>query len=255
MHEELKISVCIITFNEERNIERCLKSILSIADEIIVVDSFSTDKTEEICKKYEVKFIKNAFLGHIQQKNFAMQCATNDFVLSLDADECLSDELKKSIEFIKEKGAKYDAYSMNRLNNYCGKWIHFSGWYPDRKTRLWNKNLGEWGGLNPHDKVIMNANAKTFQLTGDLLHYTYYSIAEHDKQNEKFARIGAQAMINAGKNATFINLFLNPIIRFTKDYVVKMGFRDGKAGWQICTRNAEYTFKKYKYYLELKRKN
>ena len=168
-----KLSVVIITFNEEQNIERCLQSIVNIADEIIVLDSFSTDKTEEICKKFNVKFHQHKFDGHIQQKNRALGLAENDYVLSLDADEVPNEILLSEIMRIKANLSS-DAYYFNRLTNYCGKWIKHCGWYPDQKLRIWNKNKGEWGGVNPHDKVIMQENTSLEYLKGDLLHYSYY---------------------------------------------------------------------------------
>ena len=141
----VKLSVVIITKNEDKNIGRCIESVQNIADEIVVIDSFSTDKTEEICKKHQVVFIKHAFEGHIEQKNFALTCAKYKHVLSLDADEALSEELQKSIVQAKADFSK-DGYFLNRMTNYCGKWIKHSGWYPDRKLRLFDKTKGQWGG-------------------------------------------------------------------------------------------------------------
>ena len=162
----VKLSVVIITFNEEKNIARCLESVKDIADEIVVVDSFSKDKTEEICRGYGVKFIEHKFEGHIEQKNYASSQATYQHVLSLDADEALSDELKESIIKVKNDWNGY-GYSMNRLTNYCGKWIHHCGWYPDTKIRLMDKSKGKWDGDNPHDQFIMQDNAEAIQLKGD----------------------------------------------------------------------------------------
>ena len=155
----IKLSVVIIAFNEEKNIERCLKSVLNIADEIVVIDSGSTDRTVELSKTYNAIIVTQDFLGHIEQKNFALTHAKYDFCLSLDADEALSKELEKSIIQVKEQDI-VSAYSMNRLTNYCGKWIKHCGWYPDVKLRLWNKNEGQWSGTNPHDKFVMNDGAK-----------------------------------------------------------------------------------------------
>ena len=139
----MKLSVVIITYNEEKNIERCLNSVKEVADEIIVLDSFSTDKTEEICKRHAVKFFQHEFNGFSSQKNRASGLAENDYILSLDADEVLSERLKRSILKVKEN-ALFDGYFFNRLNIYCGKPIKFTTWYPDRKLRLWNRKKGEW---------------------------------------------------------------------------------------------------------------
>src|ERR1035437_7666308 len=140
-----QISVVIITFNEEKNIERCILSVQDLADDIVVVDSFSTDRTEEICKSHGVRFIQNHFNGHIEQKNFAISKAHFPYILSLDADEQLSEELKKSIQQVKNNWDA-DGYYFNRLTNYCGQWIRHSSWYPASKLRLWDSRKGKWGG-------------------------------------------------------------------------------------------------------------
>jgi glycosyltransferase involved in cell wall biosynthesis len=242
-----KISAVIITFNEEKNIERCLLSLQDVADEIFVVDSFSTDKTEEICTKYHVRFIKNSFEGHIQQKNFAMEQSTYKYVLSLDADEALDEELKKSILSAKSNLDNYSAYSFNRLTNYCGQWIKHCGWYPDKKIRLWDKTKGKWGGLNPHDSVIMNVEKNQIHhLKGDLLHYSYYTIDEHRVQSIKFARISAQADFERGKKTNLLLVYIKPIIKFLGDYFFRLGFLDGKNGYVICKISAHAKYLKYK---------
>ncbi len=241
----MKISVVIITFNEQKNIERCLLSVKDIADEIIILDSLSTDKTKEICLKYNVKFFEQKFLGHIEQKNKAMQLATNDYVLSLDADEALSDKLKTEIKKIK-KNCNYDAYIFNRLNNYCGKWIKHCGWYPDKKLRLWNRKKGQWGGTNPHDKVIMQNNTKIKYINADLLHYSYYAVNEHIIQSDKFAKIAAKAYFKNKKKSTFITPYYKVVWKFINCYFIKTGFLEKKYGFTICKISANETFKKYK---------
>ena len=164
---EVELSAVIITFNEERNIRRCIESVLEVVDEIVVVDSFSTDKTKTICQEYNVRFIEHPFEGYIEQKNWAKSQATHNCILSLDADEALDGRLKESILKIKSDW-KY-AYKMNRLTNYCGKWIHHSGWYPDTKLRLFDRREGDWGGINPHDKFIVKNSEKVKHLEGDIL--------------------------------------------------------------------------------------
>jgi glycosyltransferase involved in cell wall biosynthesis len=250
----MKLSIAIITFNEEKNIERCLKSVVPVADEIVVVDSFSTDGTEEICKKYDVRFISEKFRGHIQQKNYAMELTSHDFVLSLDADEELSPELTASILAIKQTGTA-DAYKFNRLNNYCGTFIRHGGWYPDTKIRLWNKKLGGWGGENPHDRVVMNNDASIQKLQGDLRHYTYRTISEHLLQMNKFSDIAAaEAFRKNKKTNVLIHLILNPFFVFIKTYLLKAGFLDGVAGLQIAISGAYYRYLKYAKLYQLHRK-
>lgn len=240
----MKISVVIITYNEEKNIERCLLSIKKIADEIVVVDSFSTDNTEKIARKFGAKFIKNKFEGHIEQKNFAMLQAENDYILSLDADEALSPKLLTEIEKVKQNW-QFDAYSFNRLNNFCGKWIKHSGWYPDKKIRLWDKRKARWGGKNPHDHVICGKNCTLKHLKGDLLHYSFISINQHVEQINKFSEIKAEGLYKKGKNANLFHIVFSPTIKFFKSYILKLGFLDGFYGFVIAINSAHSNFLKY----------
>jgi glycosyltransferase involved in cell wall biosynthesis len=239
-----EISAVIITFNEEKNIARCLESLQGVADEIVVVDSFSTDKTEEICSSYRVKFVKHAFAGHIEQKNWALTQASYPHVLSLDADEALTEELRQSVLDAKDQWEE-DGYYFNRLTNYCGQWIHHCGWYPDRKLRLWDKRKGSWQGVNPHDKYLMEPGATTGFLKGDLLHYSYYSISQHVTQANYFTDIAARAALKEGKKAGICRIFLSTVVKFIKDYFIKLGFLDGYYGFIICQISANATFLKY----------
>jgi glycosyltransferase involved in cell wall biosynthesis len=240
-----KLSVVIITYNEERNIERCLQSVVDIADEIVVIDSFSKDKTKEICIKYGVKFVEHKFDGHIEQKNWAITQASFPHILSLDADEALDEKLKLNIKAIKQNW-EYDGYEMNRLTNYCGTWIKHCGWYPDRKLRLWDSRKGQWTGTNPHDKYEMLEGCKTKHLSGDILHYSYYTITDHYKQVEYFTTILANAQHKQGKKANLLVLYLSPVVKFFRDYILKLGILDSKAGFTISRISAYATFLKYK---------
>jgi glycosyltransferase involved in cell wall biosynthesis len=239
------ISVVIITFNEERNISRCLDSVQLVADEIIVVDSFSTDQTKTICESYKVKFLTHDFEGHIEQKNWAITQAKYPHILSLDADEALDDKLIQEILRIKQNWDA-DGYQMNRLTNYCGKWIKHCGWYPDTKLRLWDSTKGKWGGTNPHDKYEMQANSAIKQLKGDILHYSYYTLEDHYKQVNYFTTILAQSQYKIGKKAPLIVLVMSPLVKFIRDYFFKFGFLDGKSGFKICRISAYATFVKYR---------
>jgi len=239
-----KLSVAIITFNEEKNIGRCLESVSGIADEIVVVDSFSKDKTEEICGKYGVAFIKNSFAGHVEQKNFAAAQCTYDLVLSLDADEALSPGLKTSLQKVKEH-QDADGYTFNRATYFCGQHIKHCGWYPDPSLRLWNRTKGKWAGNNPHDKFFMNDGCTTKHLEGDLLHYSYYSIEEHITQLNKFSSISAQSKFKKGKGSNILKIIIFPFWRFFRDYFLKLGFLDGYYGYVICVNSAHEVFQKY----------
>jgi glycosyltransferase involved in cell wall biosynthesis len=243
----IKLTVAIITFNEERNIVRCLDSVKSIADEILIVDSFSTDQTENLCLNYpsdKIRFIKNPFKGHIEQKNFALEESAYDYVLSLDADEALSPELLAEIKSVKEDFI-YNAYEFNRLTNYNGHWVHHCGWYPDTKLRLIKKSAALWRGTNPHDILELNKPEKTGFLRGDLLHYSYESIAAHVNQTDKFTTIAAQAAFNQGKKSSLFKIATRPPLKFLRDYFFKLGFLDGRYGFIICSINALSALLKY----------
>ena len=239
-----KLSAVIITFNEERNIGRCLESLHGVADEIVVVDSFSTDKTQEIVTKHNALFIQHTFQGHIQQKNFALSQASNDFVISLDADEALSDTLKMNILKVKEENAA-DGYSMNRLSNYCGHWIRHGSWYPDKKLRLFDRSKVQWAGVNPHDKAEANDGSVIKHLEGDLLHYTYYTIEEHVRKLDYFSSIAAKAYFEKNKKAGWFDLIIRPGFAFFRDFILRAGFLDGYYGWVIARFTAHYTMQKY----------
>lgn len=238
----IKLSAVIITLNEEKNIGRCLDSLKGVADEIIVVDSLSTDKTREICEKYDVRFIEQKFLGYIEQKNFALKLSTHEYVLSLDADEALDNKLKNEIVKLKLDFAM-DGYKFNRLTGYNGFWVRHCGWYPDTKIRLVKKEKAHWAGTNPHDSLIVNGSVG--KIEGDLLHYSYDSISAHVLQTNKFSTIEAQALFRQGKRSTLFKIVSRPPYQFFKDYFLRKGFLDGHYGFIICFINSLYVLLKY----------
>ncbi|MCX6304358.1 MAG: glycosyltransferase family 2 protein [Bacteroidetes bacterium] len=248
----IKLSVVIITFNEERNIGRCLESVHDIADEIVVVDSHSTDKTRQICEQFGVTFIEHGFEGHVRQKNYAISRASFPHQLSLDADEALSDALKTEIKKIKENWVS-DGYRMNRLSSYCGRWIRHCGWYPDTKLRLFDSTKGSWQGIDPHDELMMIPGASTGFIQGDILHYTYYTVEEHRRQTDKFSTIAARELVTRGKPVFFFTIILNPFAKFIRNYLLRLGFLDGVDGFHICVMAARYTYMKYNKALQLRR--
>lgn len=241
----IKLSAVIITFNEEKNIARCIDSVMDIADDIVVVDSFSTDGTEKICMSKGVRFIKHHFEGHIEQKNWALTQAKFPHVLSLDADEALSGELKDQILKVKN-GWKHDGYSMNRLTNYCGKWIKHCGWYPDKKLRLWDSRKGHWTGTNPHDRYeLIDPNASIGHLKGDIIHYSCDTISDHVKQVNYFTDIAAKAYLTKGKRSNLAKMLLSALARFIRCYFIRLGFLDGYYGFVISVISSCAALLKY----------
>ena len=242
-----KLSVVIITFNEEKNIANCIEAALPVADEIIIVDSFSTDNTEQIASGYaKVKFIRHQWQGYSKTKNFANEQASFPYILSLDADEFISEELQKSILHEKEKGLK-GTYSFNRLTNYCGTFVKHCGWYPDEKIRIFPKGMAKWEGDFVHETLqITNPSLQNTRLKGDLLHYSYYSIDEHLQRIEKYSALHAQKLKTEGKKPSLIKEYGSPVAKFIKTYFIQLGFLDGKAGWDISRLSAKAVFLKYR---------
>lgn len=238
------ISAVIITYNEEKNIKRCIDSLNGVADEILVVDSYSTDQTPEICQSIGVRFLQHPFQGYTEQKNWATSQASFPHVLSLDADEALSDELKKSILAVKENWT-HQAYSFNRLTNYCGTWIRHCGWYPDKKIRLFDKRYGRWEGHAIHERYVPQNPNDVCHLKGDLLHYSYYSLHDHILQLDKFTTLGAKAAYEKGKRSSIWLIIFSPLWKFVRDYFFKRGFLDGYHGFVVCVVSAFATFAKY----------
>jgi len=239
----IQLSVVIITHDEEKNIERCLNSVREVADDIVVVDSFSTDKTEEICKSYGVNFIQRKWEGYSATKNFANLQGKHDWILSLDADESLSDELQKSIIEWKQLSFPVSA-RFSRLSNYCGQWIHHCGWYPDAKIRVFDRRKTNWEG-EIHEKLTGVNKNKTLHLNGNCFHYSYYSVAEHYKQAEKYSDIAAKDMHAKGKIISYPIIFLKTVFKFHRNYFFKLGFLDGRYGYIICKIIALETYLKY----------
>jgi glycosyltransferase involved in cell wall biosynthesis len=238
------ISAVIITLNEEKNIERCILSLQKVADEIVVVDSCSDDMTSEICRRMGVKFHTHPFEGYREQKNYAMSLASHEWILSLDADEALSEEMEQSI--LKEKATlEYDGYFFNRLNRYCGTWIRYSNWYPDRKLRLFRRQGGEWKGINPHDHFVLNKGSRTKRLKGDILHFVIDTYEEHIEKANNFSSIAAREYYLMGRKTSPVAMILRMIWRFIKAFFLKRGFLDGYNGFVISSLSAYTSFLKY----------
>jgi len=239
------LTVVIITKNEARNIGRALDSVRHIADEIIVVDSYSTDATKAICEQKGAHFIQTEWKGYSATKNFANALAKSDYIFSLDADEALDKTLEKSILFEKSKGFT-GTYSVNRLTNYCGKWIHHSGWYPDKKIRLFPKAQTQWVGEFVHEELEFSEPLANTELAGHLEHYSYYSYEDHKARADKYSILTAQKMAARGKKAGALKPYLSAVGRFVSMYLFKLGFLDGKMGFKIASISAKSNILKYK---------
>ena len=241
---EEEFSATVITFNEEHNIARCIESLLPVTKDIVILDSFSTDRTREICEQYPVRFEQQAFEGHIQQKNAAIQLAKNDRIISLDADEALSKELQSSILRLKTNW-DCSGYLAQRYNNYCGQWIQFSGWNPDRKLRIFDRRLASWGGINPHDTIQLGKKCKKKIIDGAILHWVHTSYEQHSLKVHKFSTIAAKEYYDLGRTSTILDVMLKPSWTFFKGYILRLGILDGFNGFVICTFSAYTTFLKY----------
>src|SRR3954454_10931080 len=238
----MKITATIITWNEERNIARAMES-LRCCDEIVVVDSGSNDRTPEIAEKLGARLIESPWGGYARQKNYAAECASNDWILSVDADEALSEALEGEIWQVKKHGPTCDAYTMPRLAQYLGRWILHSGWYPDRKVRLYHRAKARWVGDYVHESV--QVDGKIGHLESDLLHFTCSSLSEHLKTLDRYTTLAAEQLVDQKCSVGWKQLVLDPAWTFWRTYLVQSGFRDGLEALTIAQMAAFYNFVKY----------
>jgi glycosyltransferase involved in cell wall biosynthesis len=238
----VKISATIITYNEERNLPRAIES-LRCADEILVLDSGSNDRTVEIAQKLGARVLEGPWPGYANQKNLAAEQASYDWILSIDADEFVSEALEGEILNIKKNRPEFDAYTMPRMAQYLGRWIHHSGWYPDRKVRLYNRAKAEWVGAFVHESV--KVHGRVGHLQSNLLHFTCNSLSEHLKTMDRYTTLAAEQLLATGEKVTWGRLILQPPWTFFQTYVLKLGFLDGLEGLAIANMAALYNFVKY----------
>jgi len=238
----LKISATLVTLNEESNLARALES-LRCCDEILVVDSGSIDRTTELASKLGARLVESPWPGYAAQKNFAAEQACHDWILSIDADEALSESLEGEIWNLKKKGPSYDAYTMPRLAQYLGRWILHSGWYPDRKVRLYHRGKARWIGNFVHESV--EVDGRIGHLESNLLHFTCDSLSEHLKTMDRYTTLAAEELVSRKQKILLRNMILDPAWTFTKTYFIQRGFQDGLEGLTIAYMAALYTFLKY----------
>jgi glycosyltransferase involved in cell wall biosynthesis len=238
----LRISATIVTLNEERNIARAIES-LRCADEIVVVDSGSTDGTREIAARLGARIVEEPWRGYAAQKNFAAECASFDWILSIDADESLSEELEGEISELKTRIPDCAGYSMPRLTQYLGRWILHGGWYPDRKVRLYDRTRGKWAGDYVHESVTVGG--RIGELEGKLLHFTCNSLSAHLRTLDGYTTLAARELIDRGAEVPVRRLAVEPAWTFIRTWVIRRGFLDGAQGLAIAWMAALYTFLKY----------
>lgn len=236
------VSACVITFNEENNIKDCLESV-TWTDEIVVVDSFSTDKTVEICQAYTEKVFQRKWSGFLDQKNFALQQAIHNWILSIDADERVSSPLRDEIIGELRNDDDVGGYYIPRHTYYLGRWINHGGWYPNCQLRLFRKDKGKWAGEQLHEKVRVVGKTKT--LRSDLLHFAYRSLSDQLKTIDHFSRASAEIMRRKGIRVTPFHLLVRPPIKFLETYIYKQGFLDGIPGLINAIAYSFYVFMKY----------
>lgn len=250
----MKISFCLITLNEEKNLPRALKSCADLADEIVVLDSGSTDATEKIARESGARFETQNWLGYVSQKNKVLSLASNDWVFSLDADEELSPALREEILALKKSAPPENAagFSMPRCVLFGGRWIRHGDWYPDRLVRLFRRDCAKFTGGQVHERLEISGEIK--KLRGDLHHYSFTGTTDRRERDGKYARLWAEDKIAAGKSASPLAPAGHAVFRWLRSYVLRRGFLDGKQGWIIARISARETFLKYQLLRKLQSK-
>ncbi len=244
-----QFSAVVISQNEARTIGQCVAALRKVCDEVLVLDSQSTDGTIEICEKLGAKVVQQEWFGFSKTKNLGNQMATNRWVLSIDSDEVLSDELIGTLKTLNPETGK--VYALDRLTEYDGKWVHHSGWYPEWKTRLFDKSQVEWQGDFVHETLKIPADYQVVRLKGRLFHFSFKDADDHLRRLEKYARLGAEEQFAAGKKVTFVKRYFAPAARFVRGFFIKKGFLDGKIGLEICRREAAMVRRRYEILEEL----
>jgi len=242
MSMKYSVSACIITLNEESRIRDCLES-LKWVNEIIVVDSFSSDKTVDICKEYTDRVYQRTWPGNIDQKNHATSLATCGWILSLDADERLSPELIVECQEAMRNPGSTTGFFFPRRSFYLGRWIYHGDWYPDYQLRLFKRGCGEWQGTNPHGRVVVNG--KTKYMKHDIYHFNYKNFSHQLRTIDNYSNIFADGMTERNKGFSLLQLIFRPLYKFIRIYFIKRGFLDGLPGFILAISSSFYIFVKY----------
>lgn len=247
------ISVVIITKNEAANIARCLEAVTQVSDDVWILDSYSTDETVAICKSMQVNVLQHEWLGYAGMKNWGNKQCKNDWILSIDADEVLSEALIQQIN--KATFEAGSVYFLDRMTNYEGHWVKYSGWYPDWKPRIFNRHEAAWTGDFVHEKLSFSVESmQKVKLKGLLYHFSYPTKAHHKVKIAQYAKLGAEELFQRGKKSSFLKRYFSPLFRFVKTYFIKLGILDGKTGFTIALFDASLVYQKYHHLHRLNQK-
>ncbi len=242
-----KFSAVVITLNEEDHIAQCIEALKAVSNDIVVVDAYSSDKTVEIARASGAEVYKKEWQGYGIAKNFGASKCKNDWIISIDADEVISKELADSINKLNTDDKT--AYKINILSNFLGTWIRHSGWYPEWKVRIYNKNVFYWDDKKVHEKLISKEeDCAIKKLKGVLYHYSYLSLNEVEEKTERYAKLLAKEMLRKNKKPSIIKVMFGPAFKFFRIYILDLGILDGKSGYLIGKMNSEVVRRKIKYY-------
>jgi glycosyltransferase involved in cell wall biosynthesis len=246
----MNISVVIITRNEAHIIANTLQSLQAVTDDIVIVDSGSTDETIAICKKYNALVIETDWSGYGINKNKGIAAAKHDWILSLDADEAIDAELQQSLLNLSLSNSS-EVFDIRFKNFFCGTWIRFGEWGFDWHIRLFNRTKVHWNNVAVHENLVFPDDARVTKLKGNILHYTVQNRNEYNAKTDHYARMNAKKYLEAGKKPNFFKQYLSPAFAFIQHYIFRLGFLDGAAGFIIAKTTARYTFLKYRYLKEM----
>ena len=251
----MKVSLCVITLNEEENLERCLESAADLVDEIVILDSGSTDGTQGIAEKFGARLETQEWLGFVGQKNRLIDLAQNKWILSLDADEALSPPLREEIKQLKAREIPdtVSGFSMPRCVFYEGKWIRHGDWYPDRLVRLFRREKGRFEGGKVHERLEVDGGIEL--LKGDIEHYSFMDAADHRARGGKYAKLWAETAFESGKRASALDPWTHAMFRWIRSFLLRGGFLDGRRGAQIAAISSREVFRKYQLLREMEKKS
>jgi glycosyltransferase involved in cell wall biosynthesis len=246
----MEISVVIITKNEAHIIANTLQSLQGLTDDIVIVDSGSTDETVKICKQFNAVVIETGWAGYGINKNKGINAAKNDWILSLDADEAIDEELKHTLMQLSLPDDT-EVFNIRFKNFYCNKWIRFGEWGFDKHIRLFSRKKVKWNNATVHENLNFAEGVKITLLKGNILHYTVNNLQEYKEKTDNYARMNAKKYFDAGKKPNLFKRYLSPAFAFLQHYIFRLGFLDGKEGFIIAKTTSRYTFLKYQYLKQL----